>query len=63
MEGFLLVLLILVGIIVYFIPTIVAFARGRLNKGAIFCMNFFLGWLFIGWVIALIWAVKDDGKG
>ncbi|MEO1822288.1 superinfection immunity protein [Dehalococcoides mccartyi] len=21
-------------------------------------MNFFLGWTFIGWVVALVWSVK-----
>lgn len=56
----LIILGIIMGIIVYFIPTVVAFARGRTNKGAIFCMNFFLGRLFIGWVIALIWATSSD---
>lgn len=60
--GLLIVLGILIGIVVYFIPTIIAFSRGRRNKGAIFCMNFFLGWIFIGWVIAMIWATSDDDK-
>lgn len=60
MEGLVLLLVIIIGIAVYFIPTIVAFAKGRQNKVAIFCMNFFLGWAFIGWVIALIWALKED---
>lgn len=60
----LMVLMIIVGIIVYFIPTVVALARARVNKGAIFCMNLFLGWSFIGWVVALIWAVKEpDNAG
>ncbi len=59
MEALLLVFLILAGIAIYFIPTIIAFVRGRINKGAILCMNLFLGWSFIGWVVALIWAVKE----
>jgi hypothetical protein len=57
------ILLVIVGIIVYFIPTVVAIARQRINKGAIFCMNLFLGWSFIGWVVALIWAVKEPENG
>ncbi len=60
MEGLVLVLIIIIGIVIYFIPTIVAFAKGRRNKIAIFCMNFFLGCIFIGWIIALIWALKED---
>ena len=59
MEALLLVFLILAGIAIYFIPTIIAFVRGRINKRAILCMNLFLGWSFIGWVVALIWAVKE----
>lgn len=49
-----------VSIAVYFIPTFIAFSRNRSNKVAIFCMNFFLGWMVIGWIIGLIWAVADD---
>jgi len=45
-------LLVLLGI--YFLPTIVA---GRHhNSSAIFVLNLLLGWTFIGWVIALVWA-------
>lgn len=58
-SGALLVLLIIIGIIIYFIPTITAFCRRRVNKGAILCLNLFLGWSLIGWVVALIWAVKE----
>lgn len=57
------IILAIVGIVVYFIPTIIAFARHRINKGAIFCMNLFLGWCLIGWVIALVWAVKEPDRG
>ncbi|WP_395646841.1 superinfection immunity protein [Terricaulis sp.] len=39
----------------FFIPTIVAIARGRAALG-IFLVNFFLGWTIIGWWVALIWA-------
>ena len=43
----------------YFLPTIIAAARDRHNKGAIFLLNFFLGWTFVGWVVALVWAVSS----
>lgn len=42
---------------IYFIPTIVAVARHHRNTLAIFLVNFFLGWTFIGWVATLIWAI------
>ncbi|WP_231969555.1 superinfection immunity protein [Polynucleobacter necessarius] len=30
------------------------------NIGAIFALNLFLGWSLIGWVIALVWVMKDE---
>jgi hypothetical protein len=47
---------IMVGII-YFIPTF--WAMDKRHTGAIFALNLFLGWTFIGWVGALIWAIMD----
>ncbi len=44
----------------YFLPTIIAFARSKRDTGSILLLNFFLGWTMIGWVVALVWAVKTD---
>ena len=59
--------LIVVGLIVaafslafYFIPTFVALARKKRNTAAIFAVNLFLGWSFVGWIVALVWAVSGD---
>ncbi|MGQ3683919.1 MAG: superinfection immunity protein [Candidatus Loosdrechtia sp.] len=41
---------------IYFIPTIVACNREHPSKAAIFVLNIFLGWTFLGWVIALVWS-------
>lgn len=49
-------LIILVG---YFVPAIVGFARGHHNKWAIFALNLFTAWTFIGWVGALVWALTN----
>jgi len=48
-------LLFLIGL--YLIPTIVALTRDHHNKGPIIVVNVFLGWTFIGWVVALAMAV------
>jgi Superinfection immunity protein len=40
----------------YFIPTLVASHRHHHNLLAIGVLNFFLGWIGIGWIIALVWA-------
>jgi ABC-type sugar transport system permease subunit len=44
----------------YFLPFAIAFHRKRANTGAIFALNLFLGWSLIGWVIALVWALKEE---
>lgn len=45
----------------FFLPTIIAVARGH-NALAIFLLNFFFGWTVIGWFWALIWAVTDKPR-
>jgi len=46
--------------VMYFLPSIVAFARSKRDTAAIVLLNLFLGWTVIGWVVALVWAVKTD---
>jgi len=44
----------------YFLPTIIAKRRKHVNATAIFMLNLLLGWLLIPWVIAIVWAYKND---
>lgn len=46
--------------VLYFVPTVVAFVRGKRNAVSILLTNLFLGWTFIGWVVALVWATSKD---
>jgi len=48
--------LMILGIALYFVPSIVAAARQHRNGVPIGLLNIFLGWTFIGWVLALVWA-------
>ncbi len=48
------------GFVMYFLPSIIALARNKRDITAIVLLNFFLGWTMIGWVVALVWAVKTD---
>jgi len=50
--------LIIVVILLYFIPSFVAWKK-QCSTGVII-LNIFLGWTFIGWVVALIWAVTGQ---
>ncbi len=45
-------------ILLYFLPSIIA--RGKRDATGIFLLNLFLGWTFIGWLIALIWACTAE---
>jgi hypothetical protein len=49
-------------IALYFLPTIIGYLRKKENSTAILIVNLFLGWTFIGWVVALVWAVMKDKK-
>lgn len=51
------VILIILMLLLYFVPTFVARAREHHNYGAIVALNIFLGWTFIGWVASLVWAL------
>ena len=48
------------GTVLYFLPSIIALARSKRDTLAIFLLNLFLGWSVIGWVVALVWAAKND---
>lgn len=46
----------------YFVPTLIAAIKGKSNSVAIFALNLILGWTFIGWLVAFIWALTNDNK-
>ncbi len=48
--------MLIVVILVYFLPTVIALSRGHLSALAIFLINLFFGWTLIGWLVALIWS-------
>lgn len=43
-------------VVAYFTPTFVAVYRGHHQTAAIVVINVFLGWTFLGWVVALAMA-------
>jgi hypothetical protein len=42
----------------YFGPTFVGWRKP--NAFTIFVMNLFLGWTLVGWIVALVWALRAD---
>ncbi|WP_406842992.1 superinfection immunity protein [Flavobacterium soyae] len=46
----------------YFLPSFIALSRKKTNRTAIILLNFFLGWTFIGWIAALVWACTTNNE-
>lgn len=57
MEGLGIFAVILV-LILYFLPTIIAYQRDHDSQISIFFVNLFLGWTVIVWLAAVIWAAS-----
>jgi len=51
---------VLILLALYLVPTLVG--RNKENAVGIFLLNFFLGWTFVGYVVALIWALAARPK-
>lgn len=54
------VLVIIFGFTLYFLPFAIACIRDTTKKGAVFAVNFFFGWTLIGWVAALVMAISFE---
>ena len=52
------IVLLAVAVVVYWVPTAVAWRRHVPAKGQVLVVNLFLGWTFIGWVVALVMAFR-----
>ena len=46
----------------YFLPSFIAWRRNHRNTAAIVVVNLLLGWSFIGWIAALVWAFVDGAS-
>ena len=56
-------LVAVLGILVYFIPSIIAYKKEHKYKLIIFILNIVLGWTFVVWIGLLIWSLIDvEGK-
>lgn len=53
-------IIVVVSFLVYFLPYLLARGRKKQNRQAIFWLNFLAGWTFVGWIVALVWALTKD---
>ena len=49
-------LIVLISAAIYFAPSFVATHRDHAQVVPIFLVNLLLGWIVIGWIVALVWA-------
>ena len=49
--------LAVLGLVVYFLPTIIAWRSEHPSAFWIFLINLFAGIAIVGWVVAFVWAV------
>ena len=57
--GFFGIISFIISLALFFLPFFIALVRKHKNTLAIFLLVLFLGWTFIGWVGALVWACLD----
>jgi len=50
----------LVSLFLYFLPAFLA--RNKPNFTSILILNILAGWTFVGWIIALVWALSSDSQ-
>ena len=60
MNPFIILLLILLGIGFYFLPSMLAIMRHKRNVPMILVVNFFTAWTVIGWCITFAWSLTRD---
>lgn len=49
-----------VALALYFLPLIIAAARKHNQILPITLITIFLGWTFLGWLVAIIWSLSPD---
>ena len=55
-TSIMLIVLFIIGVVIYFIPTFVAVSKKHPYKTPIRLIDIFLGWTLLGWVGALVWS-------
>ncbi|MDQ1713401.1 MAG: hypothetical protein QOE45_2851 [Frankiaceae bacterium] len=57
-SGIIGAVLVLVLLVLYFLPTVVAIGRKHHQIAPVVLVNLFLGWTFIGWIVAMVIAAS-----
>jgi len=55
-EHTIFVILLLLCVIIYMLPTLIAFARDIPRRHAVTVVNIVFGWTLVGWFVCFLWA-------
>ena len=55
-------ILLVVGAILYFVPTVLAWWMHVKSAKAIFYVNLVFGWTIVGWIVALMWVMAERNE-
>jgi hypothetical protein len=50
------ILMLMAILLLYMLPTIIAFSREHPRRQDVIVANLLLGWTLIGWVVVFLWA-------
>jgi T4 superinfection immunity protein len=50
------VIILMLCVIIYMLPTLIAYARDIPRRQAVTVVNIIFGWTLIGWFITFLWA-------
>jgi uncharacterized membrane protein len=50
------VIVLILVVIIYMLPTLIAFSREHPRRQELTVFNILLGWTLIGWIIIFLWA-------
>lgn len=50
---------LLLYLLIYILPSLIAYIRSMHNRNKILLVNMLLGWTVVGWIVSLIWAVSQ----
>ena len=53
---------LVVGAILYFVPTMLAWWMHVKSARTIFYVNLVFGWTVVGWIVALMWVIAERNE-
>ena len=56
------VIVLVLILLIYMLPTLIAFSREHPRRVAIGVLNIVLGWTLIGWILVFLWAALGRGE-